>query len=153
LLGAPYFRVFTWGDWYYALGMPGIFLRSRDGLSNFEQGPTLFTKDMRHTALTRDGDTLSVFYTNAGDCPERILLATIALTPDWWDWRPTPPVTVLEPEMDYEGAGHPLAPSVRGLVMGPVRQLRDPAIYRDGSRTYLLYSVAGEHGIAIAEVL
>jgi hypothetical protein len=37
--------------------------------------------------------------------------------------------------------------------MVPVRQLRDPAIYQEDGRTYLLYSVAGEHGIAIAELL
>ncbi len=27
-----------------------------------------------------------------------------------------------------------------------------PAIYREGSKTYLLYSVAGDSGIAIAEL-
>jgi hypothetical protein len=31
-------------------------------------------------------------------------------------------------------------------------QLRDPAIFRESGRTYLLYSVAGERGIAIAEM-
>jgi hypothetical protein len=152
LLGAPYFRVFRWNGWCYALGMPGVFSRSRDGLTGFEQGPTLFTRDMRHTALKLDGDTLSVFYTNAGDCPERILRSTIDLTPDWHDWQATPPVTVLEPETEYEGADLELAPSKRGLVMGRVRQLRDPAIFREDGRTYLLYSVAGEHGIAVAEI-
>jgi hypothetical protein len=45
-----------------------------------------------------------------------------------------------------------LDPSRRGNVMVPVRQLRDPGIYREGGRTYLLYSVAGEHGIGIAEL-
>jgi hypothetical protein len=34
-----------------------------------------------------------------------------------------------------------------------VRQLRDPGIYQEGNRTYLLYSVAGEQGIAIAEIV
>ena len=34
---------------------------------------------MRHAALKLDGERLSVFYSNAGDCPERILLATIDL--------------------------------------------------------------------------
>jgi hypothetical protein len=65
------------------LAMPGIFYRSRNGLSDFVQGPTLFTRHMRHTALTLDGHILSVFYTNAGNCPERILLSTIDLAPDW----------------------------------------------------------------------
>mgnify|MGYP006177468949 CR=1 FL=1 len=35
---------------------------------------------MRHSALRLDGSTLSVFYTDVGDSPERILLSTIELT-------------------------------------------------------------------------
>ena len=35
---------------------------------------------------------------------------------------------------------------------GRVRQLRDPAIFREDRKTYLLYSVAGESGLAIAEL-
>ncbi len=59
---------------------------------------------------------------------------------------------VLEPELAYEGADLPLEPCTGGLVKGRVRQLRDPAIYRAAANTYLLYSVAGERGIAIAEL-
>jgi hypothetical protein len=132
--------------------MPGVFYRSRDGLTGFERWPQLFTRDMRHTALARDGNTLSVYYTNVGDCPERILLSTIDLARDWRDWAPTAPTVVLEPERDYEGAGLPQVPSVRGLSPEPVCQLRDPAIFREGGRTWLLYSVAGERGIAIGEI-
>jgi len=46
----------------------------------------------------------------------------------------------------------PREPSRRGLVRGRVCQLRDPAIFQEASRTYLLYAVAGEQEIAIAEV-
>jgi hypothetical protein len=152
ILGRPYMRAFQWDGWRYALGMPGVMYRSRDGLRGFSEGPALFAETMRHSALKLDGDTLSVFYTHAGDCPERILRSTIDLTPDWRDWKSSEPVTVLEPETEYEGGDLALEPSRRGLVMGPVRQLRDPAVYREGDRTYLLYSVAGEYGIAIAEL-
>jgi hypothetical protein len=152
ILGRPYMRLFQWDGWHYALAMPGVMYRSRDGLTGFEEGPTLFASTMRHTALKLDGDRLSIFYTHAGDCPERILLATITLTPDWQTWQASEPVAVLEPEREYEGGHLALEPSRRGLVMGPVRQLRDPAVYREDGRTYLLYSVAGEYGIAIAEL-
>ncbi len=150
-LGRPYFRVFHWDGYHYALAMPGVFYRSRDGLSDFVEGPTLFTQDMRHAAVARDGPLLSVFYTNAGDCPERILLSTIDLTPDWQRWQASAPRVVLEPECDYEGGNLPRVPSVRGLSSEPVCQLRDPAIFREHGHTYLLYAVAGERGIAIAE--
>jgi hypothetical protein len=87
-----------------------------------------------------------------GDKPERILLSKIELSADWEEWRATEPVTLLEPEMDYEGGNLPLAPSRANLASERVRQLRDPAIYREAGRMYLLYSVAGESGIAIAEL-
>ena len=151
-LGRPYFRVFAWGGYTYALGMPGVFYRSRDGLTAFEQGPTLFASNMRHTALKLDGSILSVFYTDVGNDPESILLATIDLAPDWLQWKESKALTVLQPERDYEGVNAARGPSVRGLVHGPVCQLRDPAIYREDDHTYLLYSVAGENGIAIAEL-
>lgn len=152
ILGPSYFRVFRYGGWVYALGMPGIFFRSRDGITNFESGPVLFSQDQRHTALLVTGDTLSVFYTQAGDCPEQILRATIDLSADWLDWQASEPVSVLRPEMDYEGGNLPLEPSERGAIHSRARQLRDPAIFQKEGRTYLLYSVAGENGIAIAEL-
>ena len=133
--------------------MPGILLRSRDGLTGFETGPALFDGSQRHTALLVRDDILYVFYTRAGDCPEHILCATIDLRPDWMAWKASAPFSIVGPETDYEGARLPLEASRRGAVHEPVRQLRDPAIYEEDGRIYLLYSVAGECGIAIAELL
>lgn len=152
ILGPSYFRVLGYDGWVYALGMPGIFLRSRDGFTNFEHGPVCFGRDQRHTALLRRDDTLFIFYSVAGDCPEHILCATIDLRSDWMAWTASDPVSVLKPEMDYEGADLPLAPSQRGAIHERARQLRDPAIYTEEGRTYLLYAVAGEAGLAIAQL-
>jgi hypothetical protein len=58
----------------------------------------------------------------------------------------------LRPEFDYEGVNLPLEPSRRGHIDVRVHQLRDPAIYKEADKTYLLYSVAGENGIAVAEI-
>lgn len=152
-LGHPYFRVFKWNGFYYALGMPGVFYRSRSGLGDFERGPRLFNRDMRHSALKLNGNVLWVFYTMVGEAPERILLSKIELVPDWMMWEESEPVVVLEPEEGYEGVSLPLRRSRRGFAPGRVRQLRDPAIMREAGKTYLLYSVAGESGIAIAELI
>ena len=127
-------------------------MRSADGLGGFEQGPTLFGQNQPHCAVQLDGDVLTVYYTNAGDCPERIVASRIRLQGDWHDWRASEPEEVLAPELDYEGAGLPLEPSRRGAVRGRARQLRDPCIYREDGETNLLYAVAGEHGIAIARL-
>ena len=151
-LGVPYWRVFDWRGCRYALGKPSFFYRQPNGGDAFERGPAPVLPDMRHAALAIDGHVLSVYYTNIGDCPERILLATIDMRDDWKDWTPSDPVTVLAPEMAYEGGDKPLEPSRRGIVREPARQLRDPAIFRTDGRTYLLYSVAGEFGLAIAEL-
>ena len=87
-----------------------------------------------------------------GDTTERILLSTIDLSVDWREWRETEAVEVLRPERKWEGADAPLEPSVRSVAYGHVNQLRDPAIFSEDDRTYLLYSVAGESGIGIAEI-
>lgn len=150
VLGSSYFRVFTWQGWTYALGMPGLVYRSQDGFTDFSPGPILFGQNQRHTALLRRNEQLSIFYSEAGDCPEHIKVATLDLRPDWLDWQPSPPTSLLLPELDYEGGTLPLIPSERGSIHEPVRQLRDPGIFIEGERIFLLYSVAGESGLAIA---
>jgi len=147
-----YARIFRWDGWWYALTMPGTVWRSRDGLTGFERGPVLFGPQMRHSAVRVVGTDLQVFYTNVGDCPETILLAVIDLTGDWRTWTATRPEPVLAPERDYEGGALPARPSSRGPVTEPVCELRDPAIYEEGARTFMLYAVAGESGIALAEI-
>jgi len=151
-LGPHYFRVIEHDDHFYAMSMPGFLHRSPDGLSKFEAGPRFFNADMRHSALLIRDDHLYVFYSQAGEQPERILLSTIELTGDWQEWTATDPVEVLRPKFDYEGADLPNEPSRRGYIDVRVNQLRDPAIFQEDGKTYLLYSVAGESGIAVAEI-
>ncbi len=153
ILGRPYFRGFRWNGQTHAMAMPGVFHRSDDGLSDFEEGPTLFENLMRHSALVVRDDVLHVFWTRVGDAPESILHSTVELTPDWHDWEASEPTVVLRPDRDWEGADAPVEPSRRSTAHGHVNQLRDPAIFVDeDGRTYLLYAVAGECGIAIAEI-
>jgi hypothetical protein len=151
-LGKTYMRIFTHNDLTYALAMPGQFYRSQDGMSNFEKGPLLFNKDMRHAGLLKRDSTLLVFWTQVGHVPERILLSRVDLTKPWMQWTASDPVEVLRPEFDWEGADAPLQPSVRSSSYGHVNQLRDPCIFEENGKIYLLYAVAGESGIAIAEI-
>jgi hypothetical protein len=152
VLGRPYFRVFRFRDVWYALAMPGIIYRSADGLTDFEQGPTLFEPNMRHSAVRLVGTRLQVFWTRVGDAPERILLSIIDLADDWSAWRETDAIEILRPERAWEGADRPLRPSTRGADMQPVNQLRDPAIFENAGQLYLLYSAAGEQAIGIARL-
>lgn len=154
-LGSYYFRVFRYGGWHYALAKngnkDGILSRSRDGLTGFETGPSILPR-VRHTAMWLEGDTLWLVYTIVGEAPEQIYLSTMHLAGDWRNWKPSPGWKLLAPETEYEGADLPLKPSSFGGIGGPVRQLRDPAIFREDNRIYLLYSIAGEQGLAIAEL-
>ena len=153
LLGNSYFRVFRHRGWHYALVMPGEVRRSRDGLTGFESGPVLFRPEMRHAAVRCREDALDVFWTRAGDAPERILHSRVRIDGEWTQWRDEGAHPVLEPEHEWEGGALRVEPSARGEVTRLVRQLRDPCVYEEDGRTYLLYCGGGESGIGIAEVL
>lgn len=152
VLGRPYFRVTQHAEYFYGMAMPGFLYRSRDGLSNFDEGPRFFNDAMRHSALLVRGERLYVFWTQVGHAPERILVSVITMAGDWTQWAESEAVELLRPERDWEGAQLPAAPSVRGDITVPVNQLRDPTIFEEDGQTYLLYSVAGESGIAIARL-
>jgi len=152
IITRPYLRMFQYENHWYGMAMPGVFYRSVDGLTKFEQGPSLFNQHMRHAALMIHDDLLLVFWTQVGDTPERILLSSIRITDSWHEWQASEPIEVLRPETLWEGADLPLEPSVRGATETPANQLRDPAIYSENGKIWLLYAVAGEYGIGISEV-
>jgi hypothetical protein len=153
-LGPAYFRVFKYGGYYYSIVRGGLLLRSREPRGAFEEGPTLIKPDdgriLRHAAVDLRGDLLRIYYSRIGDRPERILESDVRLTPDWTAWQASEPATVLSPEMTYEGSDQPLEASEPNDAPHRVRQLRDPAVFREGQRVYLVYSIAGESGFAIA---
>ena len=164
VLGPFYFRVFHWQDVWFAMAKGGSLHRSVDGISKFVAGPNPFpetasrdeaanTPGPRHVALHRVGNELRVYYSNIGDAPERILLRRLQMTGDWQTWKASPPEEVLQPETDYEGVALPMKKSVAGAMRGREHALRDPGIFVDSdNRVYLLYSIAGESGIGIAEL-
>ena len=158
-LGPSYARFFHRDQWWYGLlgtGTVTIF-RSRTGISDFERGPVVLggmkrLPTPRHLALQKSGRWLRVFYTRRGDAPERILHGTIDLAEDWRNWTVRGETELLRPQTDFEGAGLPVRPSRDGAAQGKENALRDPAIFEENGRTWLLYAVAGESGIALAEI-
>lgn len=152
VLGPAYMRLFEYGGWTYALAMPGVFLRTKDPLTPFETGPTLFGPNQRHNAVLVRGDTLHIFWTLVGDAPERIYVSKLDLKGDWMAWKVSEPVEVLRAARPWEGADLPAKPSVRSAINQPVNQIRDPAIFQEHGRIYLVYAVKGERGLGIAEL-
>jgi hypothetical protein len=147
-----YLRAFEWNGGVYATCFD-IISRAPGWAAPFERREApLFSGRPRHTANRLDGDVLTVYYSRIGDAPERILKSTVKLTGDWNDWSASQPQEVLAPREPFEGADLPVVPSVGGYAPQPAHQLRHPAIFREDGRTWLLYSVAGEHGIGIVEL-
>ena len=93
-----------------------------------------------------------VFWTRIGDRPERILVSLLELGADWRDWRLGESIEVHRAERAWEGADLAPRASAYGAARQRVNQLRDPAIFVEGGKIYLLYSIAGEQGIAIGEL-
>ncbi|MDA0347869.1 MAG: hypothetical protein O3C20_10755 [Verrucomicrobia bacterium] len=163
--GYSYFRVFEYKGANYAIDALGFLNRSDHPDHGWERhepeliGP-VSTQDafgkrddirMRHSAVYVRDDVLYLFYTRKSDAPERIVMAKVPLEADWKSWKATDPIEVLRPELDYEGIAYPNAPSGKGGGI-EVQELRDPGIFEEDGQLYLLYSVAGEEGIAIAEL-
>ena len=68
------------------------------------------------------------------------------------NWEQVDHGEILRPEKSWEGADEPLVPSMRSTAYTKVNELRDPAVFLDEGRIYLFYAVAGESGIAVAEL-
>ena len=109
------------------------------------------SRRQRHSAILKREDSIDFFFSRGEDEPERILRAEMKFDGDWKSWTMSEPEDFLVSETDYEGANLPLVASQFGAVHEPAHQLRDPGIFQEDGRTYLLYSCAGENGICIAE--
>ena len=161
LLGTPYFRVFNFQQYFYAIAWGGQLLRARHWSGPFEKGPHLppriarptESQTFRHCAVWRDQEKLTLFYSLIGDNPERILMTELALTANWEDWQASEPIELLRPAQDWEGAGMPASKSEIGACERFSRQLRDPCVFRDeDGADYLLYTGGGEAAIGIARL-
>lgn len=154
-LGMFYCRAFVWeGAWYSFTkdtNVGGVLSRSPDGLAPFAEGPTVAPR-ARHAALWHEGNRLHLFYSRAEDTPEQILVSQMDLATPWQQWTVTAPRLVLGPERIWEGACLPCSTSRWGASKVPVHQLRDPAIFEEEGKLYLLYSGAGESNLGIARL-
>lgn len=151
IIGLPYMRVFKHRDEFFALSMPGVLYRSKNGLTDFiPRKRWIFDPHIRHSALLKRGNVLYIFHSRVGDRPEQILCSIVDLTSDNWNhWKASKPVEVCRSELDWEGAFEEVLPSIRGEIGTLVHQLRDPYVYEEREKLYLLYSGGGEQNIGI----
>ena len=162
VLGIFYLRMAPLQAEWIGMAKGGVMYRSQDGLTKFHRLPvTAFPMEdpegnrpgsARHVALQLMGSTLFVYFTRIGDAPECILRSRIDLDKPEEKWTAVRPELILRPETSWEGGNLPLHASKPGQSMARENAVRDPAILFDDGRLFLLYSVAGEVGIAIAEL-
>jgi hypothetical protein len=152
-------------DLWLGMTKGGVMYLSKNGWSNFIKLPvTAFDMhdpmanapgDVRHVALRfLNNNILSVYYSRIGDAPESILRAQIDLNQPISKWIAGKSELILQPSTNWEGVNLPITNS----RSGPAKKigenaLRDPAIFNHENKTYLLYSVMGESGIAIVELI
>ncbi len=153
----PYLRVFPYNGEFFGIARLGHLLHSKDLLSGFEIGGDPFgggpyAGRVRHVALLKRENQVEVFLTAIGEAPESVLHTTIALDKDWKQWKATTYEQILTPQASYECPTLPEERSEVGEIYGPAKQLRDPAVFEEGGKVYLFYTVCGEQGIAGAEV-
>ena len=111
LLGPPYFRVFEYNSWVYAICWGGEVLRSNSWEGPFETGfvlPGITTSErpdriLRHCALLVRGKNLHLFFSCIDDQPEHILHTQIDLNQNWWSWKADTIESIIKPELNLGG--------------------------------------------------
>ncbi len=182
VVGPAYLRVFTHGGQWFALSDSGWLRRAEqlggpfrkvtkvigdditaavDPARRGEPGAPLADRRpktgpdryaIRHVGIDVMAERLVIYFSCVGHRPERILCTSVDLTGAPETWRAKGVAEVLRPEKPWEGADRPLAYSKGGISRTHVNELRDPAVFREDGRAWLLYSVAGEHGLGLARL-
>jgi hypothetical protein len=182
IVGPSYLRVFAHGGQWFAINESGVLQHAARLGDRFEPVTQLIGPDiiaavdparlhepgatpadqrpatgdhrytMRHVGVDVAGDRLVVYFSCVSHRPERILctVADLSGAPQTWKARGT--YEVLQSATAAEGADLPLAYSTGGISRTHVHELRDPAAYREGFDAWLLFSIAGEHGIGLAKL-
>ena len=146
-LGMFYFRVFKWKNRLFSIAknknISGILYECVNG--KWKPITNLIGK-MRHAAVLVEDDVVNIFYTIVGEAPESIYRSTFDID----KLEITSTEKILYPLYNYEGSDLSMQPSTFGSGIG--NQLRDPCIYSEDNTNYILYTVAGEAGIAIGKL-
>lgn len=111
---------------------------------------------IRHVGTDLYDGRLYMYFSCLSHRPERIIATVADIKGPAASWKARGAFEVLQPQRPWEGADLPLAYSRGGSTIkygyNRVRELRDPAVYREGDGAWLLYSTAGEYGIGLAKL-
>jgi len=148
----PYFRYFNFNNQEY-----GICMYKHEGSMIMKKNNNCFKdygfllEKSRHTAIIVLNNRLFVFFTQVGDCPEHVYFSEI-IKLEKNNIKVSEKQSLIKPEFKYEHNDLEPLPSEYGQVSNKINQLRDPFVFFDNGKIYLLYTVCGEKGIALCEL-
>ena len=152
ILCSTYLRVAPYKDRFIGVVMPGIVYELDDRRGPFEDGFRVFPTTARHHALLINRDQVFIFWSEVGEAPEHVKVSLLTADDGDKTYSISHLGLVLHPEKEWEGALARNEPSVRSVAYGRVNQLRDPCIFVEDGRVFLLYAGGGESAIGIAEL-
>lgn len=152
ILCRSYLRVVPYRRKYLGLVMPGTMFVMSHARGPFDDSVCWFTTDARHHAVLVNHDRAFIFWTQVGDAPEHVKVSVVELADNLNNMKINHLNEILRPELAWEGALAPNQASVRSVAYGRVNQLRDPCIFVEEDKVYLLYAGGGESAIGIAEL-
>ncbi len=150
-----YLHAIREGDHWLGIGKSGRMYTAPDLAGPWTAGralpPEHGIKRWRHADLLEHKGRMWALYSALGDTPERI--RAVEILSRGKKPKVSDPIIVLTPEHKWEGADLPVTTGKNGEAKLPVHALRDPTVFKDADgKMYILYSVKGEFGIAIAEL-
>lgn len=171
-----YFRIFRHNGVYYGVAGQTDLYRAANLDARFEKIGRilseealagLYPKDLKadrkatrgreRVAIRHDGvdvynGMLTIYFTCVGHNPERILATRAPMTGAPGSWRSSEVVEVLRAREKWEGGDVAAKHSFGGVSRETENALRDPAVFREGAKAWLLYAAAGEHGLGIVPI-
>lgn len=150
----PYFRYFTHDNEKYGLAMNKIgnssytSVMKRNFITDKFEEICQILPNSRHTCVTTTNKKVFICYSTVGDCPEHICMCELEIDNNFI--RTKNNFSLILPELQYEHSNKKPTKSEYGISRETVCQLRDPFVYVENDIAYILYTISGERGIAIA---
>jgi len=148
----PHLRKWHGAAEWFGIAMPGVLVRSPDGLGRFTRGPSVGGPAIRHAAVAATSHRTTVYFTRVGDAPERVLAGQLEVGDPFEAWTMRDVRTELRPTEDWEGADLPAHPSRYGAAEYFENALRDPFWFQADGKEYLFYVAGGEQAIGVVEL-
>ena len=151
ILGSYYFRVFKFKNQLYSIakGVKNYGEIYKKVNNEWKIIYKKLIKNIRHTAILVEDNIIYLFYSLIGELQESIYCCVLDID----NFMVTNNYKLIKPSLDYEGFNFPKEKSKIGMEKKFVNQVRDPGIFINKNDKYLLYSVSGEKGIAIAKFI